>query len=89
MNKEEMLEYYKKAEKEWEDLTPENKAKKIIVHINDLLDNEDKDEKTRQELQNQLIMLEEVDSKEIESHLDMINKVIMENCIKNIEENYK
>ncbi len=89
MNKKEALEYYRKTEREWEHLAPKEKAKKIKAHIYALLENEDKDEKTRQELQSQIIMLEEVDSEEIESHLDMINKFIMENCMKDIEKNYK
>lgn len=89
MNKEEALEHYRKIEREWKHLKPKEKAKKIKAHIYALLENEDKDEKTRQELQRQIVMLEEVDSKEIESHLDMINKVIMENCMENIEKNYK
>jgi len=89
MNKEEMIKYYRKTEKEWEHLTPKEKVKKIKAHVNALLENEDKDEKTKQELQKQLIMLEEVDSEEMESYLDMVNKVIMEDCMKNIEENYK
>ena len=87
MKKEEMLEAYKKAEIEWKSLTPKEKAKKIKAHIYAVLENEDKDEKTRQKLQAQIIMLEEVDSEEIESHLDMINKVIMENCMESIEKN--
>jgi hypothetical protein len=89
MNKEEMLKYYRKTEKEWDQLTPKEKAKKIKAHINALLENEDKNEETKQELQKQLIMLEEVNSEEIESYLDKVNKVIMEDCMKNIEENYK
>lgn len=89
MNKKEALEYYKKAEREWEHLTPKEKAKKIKAHIYALLENEDKDEKTRSELHAQIVMLEEVDSTEIESHLDMMNKVIMENCMKDIEKNFK
>jgi len=89
MNKKDALEQYKKTEREWEYLTPKEKAKKIKAHIYALLENEDKDEKTRQELQAQIVMLEEVDSEEMESHLDMINKVIMENCMKDIEKNFK
>lgn len=89
MNKKEALEQYRKTEREWQHLTPKEKAEKIKAHIYALLENEDKDEKTRRELQAQIVMLEEVDSEEIESHLDMINKVIMENCMKDIEKNYK
>jgi Lon protease-like protein len=89
MKKEQMLEAYKRAEIEWKSLSPKEKAKKIKAHIYALLENEDKDEKTRQELQAQIVMLEEVDSKEIESHLDMINNVIMENCMENIEKEWK
>ncbi|NFO48668.1 hypothetical protein FDB40_17610 [Clostridium botulinum] len=89
MDKEEMIRYYKKAEREWEHLTPKEKAEKIKGHINALLENEEKDEGTKQELQKQLVMLEEVDNNEIEDYLDAVNKVIMENCMKNIDENYK
>ncbi|MDB2160467.1 hypothetical protein PMX22_11685 [Clostridium butyricum] len=89
MNKKEMLEHYRKTEREWRHLTAKKKAEKIKAHINHLLENEDNDTKTKQELHKQLIILDELESEEIESYLDMINKFIMENCMKNIKENYK
>lgn len=89
MKKQQILKAYRKSEMEWKSLTPKEKSKKIREHIYVLLENEDKDDETRRGLQQQLIILEELESEELENYLDMLNETIMENCKENIEKNYK
>lgn len=81
MDREIITKAIKKTREEWNTFTPKQKAKKIRDHINNMLEDESLDKQTLNSLQNELIIIEELDSKEIESHLDLINDIILENAI--------
>lgn len=81
MNKEKVIKACEKAKKEWNTFTADQKAKKIKKHIELMLNDETLDKKTIADLQNELLMIEELDSKMIESRLDMMKDCIIENAI--------
>lgn len=82
MSKGKMIEAYKKTEEEWAYYGLKEKAQKIKEHLNMLEVNTPEEQAC---IDNQILMIEVLDPKELSSLLESIHSMIMENTMRIID----